>query len=246
MTNLMRYFGIALLLLIPVAAGAQPPNRARAYTQEVRERSSAPPNPTRADRGRQHSRPQSNVRQRDHRDQNDRWPQTHRPRWRGQGFRHLPFGSYYAVPSYGYGFGYFGPAAEYEYERDSRRETEPPAVTWGTLRLEITPASGLEYYVDGVYFGSSSNLGTVLQMNAGPRRIEIRAAGYKPVVFDTRLVAGSETIFRVTMEPVAQQPPAQASGNRAMYIIPGCYMGNAPPTPGELRAGCDIKKLVTR
>ena len=38
----------------------------------------------------------------------------------------------------------------------------------------------------------------------------------------------------------------QASGNRAMYIIPGCYMGNAPPTPGELRAGCDINRLITR
>jgi hypothetical protein len=31
-----------------------------------------------------------------------------------------------------------------------------------------------------------------------------------------------------------------------MYIIPGCYIGNAPPVADRLRAGCDINKLVTR
>ena len=114
------------------------------------------------------------------------------------------------------------------------------------LRLEITPASGLEYYVDGLYFGSSSNVGTLLEMNPGPRRIEVRAAGYKSLVFDTRIYAGSETTFRAAMEPLTQQPPAQPTGNRTMFIIPGCYMGNAPPSAGELRAGCDINRLVTK
>ena len=240
----MRYFAIALILLVPMTADAQPPNRARAYTQQVRERSTAPPNPTRDDRARQ----QRNDRQRDHRDQ-DRWPQTHRPFFKGQPFRHpMPFGSYYGVPSYGYGFGYFGPAAEERYERSGRDERTTPGrvVTTGVLRLEITPASGLEYYVDGLYFGSSSNLGTLLEMNPGPRRIEVRAAGYKPLVFDTRIYAGSETTFRAAMEPLVPQPPAQATGNRTMFIIPGCYMGNAPPAAGELRAGCDINRLVTR
>ena len=243
----MRYFAIALVLLVPIAADAQPPNRARAYTQEVRERSTAPPTPARGDRSRQ----QSNVGQRDHRNQrdHDRWPQTHRPFFKQQRFRHhMPFGSYYGVPSYGYGFGYFGPPAESGYEpgRGDERTTPGRVVTTGVLRLEITPASGLEYYVDGLYFGSSSNVGTLLEMNPGPRRIEVRAAGYKPLVFDTRIYAGSETTFRAAMEPLVQQPPAQATGNRTMFIIPGCYMGNARPSAGELRAGCDINRLVTR
>lgn len=248
----MRYIAIALLLLFPIAANAQAPNRARAYVNEVRERSSASTTRPRDDRASQQppARQQGNVRQRDHRDQ-DRWPQTHRPFFKAQRFRHqMPFGSYYAVPSFGYGFGYFGPAAEERYERGGRddgRTTPGRVVTTGVLRLEITPASGLEYYVDGLYFGSSSNLGTLLEMNPGPRRIEVRAAGYKPLVFDTRIYAGSETTFRAAMEPLAQpQPPPPATGNRTMFIIPGCYMGNARPSPGELRAGCDIKRLITR
>jgi hypothetical protein len=118
--------------------------------------------------------------------------------------------------------------------------------TTGVLRLEVTPASGLQYYVDGLYFGSSSNLGTILEMNAGPRRIEVRAPGYKPLVFDTRIVAGSETTFRAALEPLVQQPPPQASGNPTMFIIPGCYMGNARPSAGQLRDGCDINRLITR
>ena len=240
----MRYFAIALLLLVPMTADAQQPNRARKYVEQVRERSSANAGQTRDDRSRQ----QNHVRPRDHRDQ-DRWPQTHRPFFKPQRFRHqMPFGSYYAVPSYGYGFGYFGPAAEERYEPRGRDERTTPGrvITTGVLRLEITPASGLEYYVDGLYFGSSSNLGTLLEMNPGPRRIEVRAAGYKPLVFDTRIYAGSETTFRATLEPLMQQPPAQPTGNRTMFIIPGCYMGNAAPTPGELRPGCDINRLVTK
>ena len=244
----MRYIAIVLsLLLFPMAAEAQSPNRARKYVQEVRERSSANPGGPRDNRTRQ----QPHVRQRDHRDRDrhDRWPQTHRSFWKGQRFRHqMPFGSYYAVPSFGYGFGYFGPAAEEGYERSTggERYTEPRVATTGVLRLEVTPASGLEYYVDGLYFGSSSNLGTILQMNAGARRIEVRASGYKPLVFDARIVAGSETTFRASLEPIEQPPPAQATGNPTMFIIPGCYMGNARPSPSQLRAGCDINRLITR
>jgi hypothetical protein len=240
----MRYFALALVLLVPMTADAQAPNRARQYVQDVRERSTANPGPTRDEQARQ----QRHARARDQRDQ-DRWPQTHRPFFRQQPFRHqMPFGSYYGVPSYGYGFGYFGPPAEERYERGGRDERTTPGrvVTTGVLRLEITPASGLEYYVDGLYFGSSSTLGSLLEMNPGPRRIEVRAAGYKPLVFDTRIYAGSETTFRAAMEPLTQQPPAQPTGNRTMFIIPGCYMGNAPPSAGELRPGCDINRLVTR
>lgn len=245
----MRYFAIALLLLVPMTADAQQPNRARKYVEQVRERSSANAGQTRDDRARQ----QNHVRPRDHRDQrdrrdHDRWPQTHRPFFKSQRFRHhLPFGSYYAVP--GYGFGYYGtglPVEEYEPTPRGERDTPGRVVLTGVLRLDVTPASGLEYYVDGLYFGSSSNLGTLLEMNPGPRRIEVRANGYKPLVFDTRIFAGSETTFRAAMEPLTQQPPAQPTGNRTMFIIPGCYMGNAAPTAGELRPGCDINRLVTR
>jgi hypothetical protein len=86
-----------------------------------------------------------------------------------------------------------------------------------------------------------------LELNAGARRVEVRAAGHKPLVFDVRLVEGRETTFRGALEPLTRPaPPPQATGNRTMFIIPGCYLGNSRPSPTELRAGCDIKNLVTR
>lgn len=237
----MRYITIALLLLVPAAADAQRPNAARKYVEEVRQRQTSQADRSRDDRARQPNGRQRDDRVRDH----DRWPQTHRPRWKGQQFRRpLPFGSYYAVPSFGYGFGYFGPAAEDRYEPEPReRET---IVTTGLLRLEITPATVLQYYVDGLYIGSSSNLGMEFALNAGARRVEVRAAGFKPLVFDTRIVAGEQTTFRATLEPLTQPPPAQATGNPTMFIIPGCYMGNTRPSADDLRAGCDINRLITR
>ena len=241
----MRYIAIALLLLVPVAADAQRPNAARRYNQEVRARQAPPPpgfhNPL-------YQRDHRN--RRDHRDF-DRWPQTHRSRWKGQspGYQY-PFGSYYAVPGYGYGygFGYFSPAPEngYDSARYAQPEIPQQPVSTGMLRLEITPASALSYYVDGLYIGSSSDLGMQFSLNPGARRVEVRATGYKPLVFDTRITAGQITTFRAALEPLTQPQAPQATGNPTMFIIPGCYMGNARPTASELRRGCDIKKLVTR
>lgn len=237
----MRYITIALLLLVPAAADAQRPNAARKYVEEVRQRQTSQADRSRDDRARQPNGRHRDDRVRGH----DRWPQTHRPRWKGQQFRRpLPFGSYYAVPSFGYGFGYFGPAAEDRYEPEPRERER--IVTTGLLRLEITPATGLQYYVDGLYIGSSSNLGTEFALNAGARRVEVRATGYKPLVFDTRIVAGEQTTFRATLEPLTQPPPAQATGNPTMFIIPGCYMGNTRPSADDLRSGCDINRLITR
>jgi hypothetical protein len=31
-----------------------------------------------------------------------------------------------------------------------------------------------------------------------------------------------------------------------MYVIPGCFMGNARPEPSALPKGCDIARLITR
>lgn len=119
--------------------------------------------------------------------------------------------------------------------------------TTGILRLEITPATGLQYYVDGMFIGSSSELGTQFEVNAGARRIEIRAPGYKPMVFDARFVPGEIVTHRGALEP--HQDPAtlpRATGSRTMFVIPGCFMGNARPQPGALPKGCDINRLITR
>jgi hypothetical protein len=282
----MKYFVIAVMLLYPLAADAQRPNRARANVQKMLARSSGQTNGAQPSRQPQQSRQPHQSKSHESKprsaraealsrsveevrmpagwntpalkqpgsinDHRDRWRPGQRPGWRPGRFNNrFPGGTYYTTPytGYGYGWGFYPPwpggPAESEAPPPPVEETSTTE-TRGLLRLEITPASGLDYYVDGVFIGNSSTLGSDLELNAGARHLEVRAAGYKPLVFDVRIVVGRETVFRATMEPLVQPQAPQATGNRTMYIIPGCYLGNSPPNASGLRAGCDIKNLVTR
>lgn len=173
--------------------------------------------------------------------QNDRWPRKdHRRDWGS------PFGRQYAAPFFGGAYIVQGMAVD-----DSYAIAEPENVTTanankGRLQLLITPATGLDYYIDGAYMGSSSNLGSEFEVNAGARQVEVRARGYKPSTFDTRIDEGGLTTVRGTLEAVAQPLPPASAGSRVMYVIPGCYIGNARPAADRLPAGCDVKKMVTR
>jgi hypothetical protein len=175
------------------------------------------------------------------------WPRWQEPRGHAKGRFHgnrSPFfgGVYYATPYFGYGPGYGYEAAPYE------PEPEPAAmVTTGTLRLDITPTVQMQYYADGMFIGSSAELGTEFAVNAGARRIEIRAAGYRPVMFDARFVPGGTVTRRGALEPLENAAALpRATGSRTMYVIPGCFMGNARPEAASLPKGCDINRLVTR
>lgn len=126
-------------------------------------------------------------------------------------------------------------------------EAAPPmTMTKGLVRLELTPATAAEYYVDGMLIGSSSNLGTQFELNAGVRQIEVRARGFRSLVFDARIDEGRVTTLRGTLEAIEQPQPPRAVGSRIMYVIPGCYIGNSKPEPSALPAGCDVKKMITR
>jgi len=127
-------------------------------------------------------------------------------------------------------------------------EAEPAAMrTTGILRLDITPATDLNYYVDGMFIGSSSDLGTEFAVNAGGRRIEIRADGYESMIFDARFVPGGTVTRRGALEPLQSMSALpRATGSRTMFVIPGCFMGNARPEAAALPKGCDINRLVTR
>lgn len=46
----------------------------------------------------------------------------------------------------------------------------------------------------------------------------------------------------VVREP---EPPYVPSGDRTLYVIPGCYVGNIPPKDVKLPATCDLKKVTT-
>ncbi len=173
-----------------------------------------------------------------------RRPGFHKPGWSHSG----PWYPYFGGSAGGSYFGYSDYYAQ-EYRGQAAPAPEPEAASriTGMLRLEITPATGLQYYVDGLHIGSSSELGTEFEVNAGARRIEIRAEGYQPVVFDARFVPGETITRRGALERVqATAALPRATGSRTMYVIPGCFMGNARPEPGALPKGCDIRRLTAR
>jgi hypothetical protein len=148
-------------------------------------------------------------------------------------------GGYYAVPYTGFDSGTGNDAAV-------APEPITAAANKGLLQLLVTPATGLDYYVDGTYVGSSSNLGSEFEVNAGARQIEIRARGYKSATFDTRIDEGRVTTLRGALEAVEAPPLPRSAGSRVMYVIPGCFIGNAKPEATALPSGCDVKKMVTR
>jgi hypothetical protein len=45
--------------------------------------------------------------------------------------------------------------------------------------------------------------------------------------------------------PIAPEPPFVPSGDRTLYMIPGCYIGNVPPKDVKLPPNCDLTKLTT-
>lgn len=45
--------------------------------------------------------------------------------------------------------------------------------------------------------------------------------------------------------PREPEPPFVPTGDRTLYVIPGCYVGNVPPKDVKLPAHCDLAKLTT-
>ncbi len=191
------------------------------------------------------ARPASNANSNDYDDYRDRR-------------RHNGGGVVYVVPSY-------------PYFQDSTTTTtvvtpSPPAPVIGRtapapnalpaigfLNLAVEPRALLQIYVDDVFFGTPGDLGDELKLSPGTRRIELRARGYKPLMFSAEIVENRSINYRGTLErdpaAVADPPPAPrapvVSGPTTMYMIQGCYLGNIAPKAGDLRPGCDIAKLVT-
>jgi hypothetical protein len=247
----MRYLIVLLVVMLPVTAAAEQRSRSQRPAHSPSQRhaptprataarpvipSSVAPQPWQQPHIMRGNTWQSSWRGGHHRGDRSRW-------WFYPGS--LPpyyGGSYYALPYSGY------------YPEDAGYSTAPPADaeaasmrTTGVLRLDITPATGLQYYIDGMFFGSSSDLGTEFEVNAGARRIEVRAEGYKPLMFDARFVPGGLVTRRGALEPLQDSATLpRATGNRTMFVIPGCFMGNARPDPSALPKGCDIARLVTR
>lgn len=138
----------------------------------------------------------------------------------------------------------------------------PPAqaiegASTGWLRLEMEPAGDVQLFVDGEYVGTSGEVGGELELDAGSRRLEMRAPGYATLVLDVKIVAARTITYRAVLEPVAESPAPDAAPpsdpvaeplrlpKQTFYVIPGCYLGNVPPQDVRLPPGCDLSRVVT-
>ena len=125
----------------------------------------------------------------------------------------------------------------------------PPEPPTGRLRLDVEPAGQWQLFVDGVFIGTPGDLGNEVDLRPGTRRIELRAPGYRSLVFDARIEAERRITYSGALEPEAAAapvpPPVAPTGSRTMFVIPGCYMGNVSPTESMLPPGCDLSRLTT-
>ena len=67
----------------------------------------------------------------------------------------------------------------------------------------------------------------------------------QPPVHVTVEVPARETREEPALPPRDSEPPFVPGGDRTLYVIPGCYVGNVPPTNLKLPASCDVKKVTT-
>lgn len=169
--------------------------------------------------------------------------------------RHRPRAPLYAIyPIYGFGYSYGVPYLMTPAVAPGPAPEPPPQPVSdvGYLRLEVEPAALLQIYVDGVFVGTPADHRGELELRAGAHRIEIRAPGYEPLTFDVRIEAERGVTYRGDLRAAAAPPPPAAAapvvvptGNRTLYVIPGCYLGNVLPDRDRLPAGCDISRMKT-
>ena len=159
--------------------------------------------------------------------------------------RRNPYRNYATSPLGGYGAygGYGSYAAEPNAPSPSQMPPGPAAV--GFLRLSGTPAEA-QVFVDGFFVGTLGDIeaGRPLMIEAGARRLELRAPGYQSTSVDIRLAPNDTITYRASLDRVQPPaPPARTAAASTMYLIPNCYLGNVPPRANRLSPGCDIKQV---
>jgi len=149
----------------------------------------------------------------------------------------FPFGGGYG--SYGYGYA--------DSTTPNDRAPMPQAPQTGLLRLAVTPASA-QVFVDSYYVGTVADVDAqrVLQLEAGPHRLEFRAPQYRTLTVDVRVSPMETVTYRGALDPDRPPPavvPAPAAPPTVMYVIPNCYLGNLPPRQNRLPSGCNAKDV---
>lgn len=164
----------------------------------------------------------------------------------------------YVVPAYGWP-GTFVPAAGApgpSVVPEAAAPPEDPAISSkGTLYLELQPPPTGQLFVDGVFVGTLDRLGPALGLGAGTRRLEIREPGYEPFVLTAQIQPNRELVYRgalIRQPAPTDQPSVSAAApvpapptRKVFYLIPGCYMGDVPPSEANLSPACDLSRTVT-
>jgi hypothetical protein len=146
---------------------------------------------------------------------------------------------------------------------DRGRRYEP-----GRLRLDVVPSTA-RVYVDGSFIGTVGDVNYRsggYALSPGAHRVAVRAAGYDSAGSSVWVAPGqsvpyqdyldhslSSIRYRPSFVPVSYsrrpawryvryvEPPVQT--RPGLYVIPGCYAGDAPPRPEKLLPGCKLENL---
>lgn len=110
------------------------------------------------------------------------------------GFGYIYYDPYWGSydPFYSRGYYAYGPYGTRHTDKDDRD------YNIGSLRLKIDPRHA-EVYVDGLFRGVVDDFDGLLQrlkLEAGAHRLEVRAPGYQPLVFDVLVTPGETTTYR--------------------------------------------------
>lgn len=152
------------------------------------------------------------------------------------------------------------PIAVAPVERESDARASSPLRELGRLRLDTEPAGDTQVFVDGVYYGVSADLEEGIALEPGARTLELRAPGHEPITVALSILANRSTRYRAGLTPTRlsgerveerhatpteRDAPPAAKVPTTFYEIPGCYLGNVRPEPGDLPGGCDLSRLRT-
>jgi len=186
-------------------------------------------------------------------------PYTYAPRYAPRyDARSRPLRPYGYPYGFGYGYGYYGYGGAPIYTPDDVNggavpypEAEPSEVTESLGRLFIDTEPGTaQVFVDGSAVGTVADFrGVGMLLPEGVRHVDLRAPGYEGSTFDIDVFSSEPAVHRGDLTPVrASAGPAAAPSRRTsdtFYVIPGCYLGNRPPSEVSLPPGCDLKKVRT-
>ena len=115
-----------------------------------------------------------------------------------------PYGYPYpsAYPAYGYPDSPYGYPPS-TYPPPGSVDVQPGQTAFGGVSFDITPNTA-GVYVDGMYVGTVAEYSPTFQplaLTPGRHHVEVRAAGYQTMAFDTEIVVGQVIPYRGEMQP---------------------------------------------